>query len=325
MTKSKVSVIILNYNGALDTIDCLISLSKCTYPNFNIIVVDNLSSDDSMFILKEYIFENYENHIDSTKLAKVKTSCTKKTEITLIQSGINGGYGFGNNIGIKCALADSADYVLILNNDTIVEPDFLGPLLTSAEEDPTVGIVSSKILYNHDRTKIWFNGGRYSPLSAKIEHINFNETDYGQSANQDINFISGCLWLIPARIFEKVGLINDSYFMYMEDLEFCQRVIANGFKLRVNSNSIIYHKVGVSSGGQFSKFSVSYRVQNYFIFCFENFNSKLLCYFSSSLFSLRQIVRLIKSKNIKLIPTVFSSLQEGYRKIKYSPNKMGRK
>jgi GT2 family glycosyltransferase len=315
-TNKKVTIIVLNYNGYQDTLDCVVSLLKVNYPLLDIVIVDNDSTDNSIQMFINYFQEQsieyeYQNSGNSKN---------RNRSVKIIGSGFNGGYGFGNNIGIKHAITNGADYVLVLNNDTIVEPDFLSPLISSAETDSSIGIVSSKILYHHDKTKIWFNGGSYSPLSAKIEHINFNETDCGQNTSIDINFISGCLWLIPVKIFDAVGLINDSYFMYMEDLEFCQRVLSKGFKLKVNSNSIIYHKVGVSSGGQFSKFSISYRVRNYFIFCFEHFDSKLFCLFSITLFSLRQIGRLIKSKNINLIPTVFSSLQEGYRKIQHSLN-----
>ena len=175
-------------------------------------------------------------------------------KISLIQSGFNGGYGHGNNIGIKYALNQGADYILVLNNDTIVKPNFLEPMVQMCGKDENIGIASGKIYFYDRPDTIWFNGGRLSPYTAKTEHFNFNEKDVGQIPMQPITFISGCMWLIPKKVFEDVGFINEEYFMYVEDLEYCTRVLNAGYKLQVVTEGNVYHKVGSSSGDRWSVF-----------------------------------------------------------------------
>jgi len=179
-----------------------------------------------------------------------------------VQTDHNGGYGYGNNVGIRCALKSGADYVLVLNNDTAVDPEFLGPMVYMCEADKSVGTASGKIFFFDKSDIIWFNGGRFNPRTGKLEHINFNEKDTGQNCLKENTFISGCMWLVPRRIFESVGFINEEYFMYVEDLEFCKRVLDAGFRLRVCEKSHVWHKDGETTGGEFSKFSIYWRGKN---------------------------------------------------------------
>ncbi|MCL1049564.1 glycosyltransferase family 2 protein [Shewanella abyssi] len=252
----KVSIILLNYNGADDTLECLQSLFSVSYRHFNIIVVDNKSTDDSVLKIQRFLLNN-----GFSCSAKDDTYVSGALAIQLIQSEHNGGYGCGNNIGITSALADDADYVLILNNDTIVTSDFLEPLVVCCESDASVGIASCKILLHDQPDRIWFFGGKFHPITGAVEHFFFHELDRGQTMKERVSFISGCLWLIPSKTFAKVGLLNAEYFMYVEDLEFCQRVLNNGFRLDVSDKSKIYHKVG-GSNGHWSLFSVYWMSRN---------------------------------------------------------------
>jgi GT2 family glycosyltransferase len=254
----KVTAIVLNYNGYQDTLECVQSLLKVNYPLLDIVIIDNDSTDDSIYNLTTF-FEKYSTNF---KLPNQKESRTDNKSVKIINSGINGGYGFGNNVGIKYALASGADYVLILNNDTIVKPDFISPLVDAAEEDPVIGIVSSKILYHHDKSKIWSVGGEVTPLLKNVTHYFFNQIDSRQKIPEQLNFISGCMWLIRKDVFLKVGFINEEYFMYVEDVEYCHRVISKGYKLTVIPESQVFHKVGSAGGGRLSPFSIYWKSKN---------------------------------------------------------------
>jgi len=260
--RPKVSIILLNYNGYEDTIDCFQSLQKVNYNNFEIVIVDNASPDQSMGKISAYMQDKRIEHILFEDPNTAMDNMLPKPKISLIQSGFNGGYGHGNNIGIKYALKNDADYVLILNNDTVVEPDFLEPLVMLCEEDENIGIASGKI-YFHDRPDtLWFIGGSLNPYTAKITHFNFNEKDTGQIPKKPINFITGCMWLIPKKIFATIGFINEDYFMYVEDLEYCQRVINKSYTLGISENSRVFHKAGAASGGHLSDFSTYWISRN---------------------------------------------------------------
>ncbi len=271
----KISIVLLNYNGADDTIACLQSLQNITYSNYRIIVVDNASPDDSMERLSDYmqsIAPDEWSKFDSPDVAM--QSQKQQCRFTLLQTGHNGGYGYGNNVGIKYALRNGADYVLVLNNDTEVDPDFLEPLVQMCEDDPSVGIASGQIFY-HDRPDVfWFNGGSFNNCTGRVKHIDYGKKNIGQKPLENSTFITGCLWLIPRHVLETVGLINEEYFMYVEDLEFCQRVLRQGYVLRVSERSHIYHKVGSSSGGELTRFSIYWRTRNWLLFMRNNMEPK---------------------------------------------------
>lgn len=303
----KVSIILLNYNGYNDTIECFKSLQQITYPNYNIVIVDNNSPDNSIEDINSYMKDNKIESIYFSNLEDSKIS-SSKDYVTLIQSGFNGGYGEGNNIGIKYALKNEAEYILVLNNDTIVEKDFLEPLVNELINDKNIGIISSQIFYEDRREVFWENGGEFNTLTGRVSHNNFNEKfDINKDYKSDCTFLSGCLWLIPKRIFEKVGYINEEYFMYVEDLEFCQRVINNSYKLKVSSKSKIYHKVGGSSGGEISSFSIYWMTKNYLKFMLNNTNILIwpLFIFNNVI---RFSIRFIYLKKFELIKKQFKAI-----------------
>lgn len=268
----KVSIILLNYNGFEDTIECFNSLKNITYSNYNIVIVDNNSPDKSLDKINEYMINNHSDFI-YYKDVKSSQNIIKNNFLTLIQSGSNEGYGHGNNIGIKFALKNNADYILVLNNDTIVENDFLEPLVDELKNDKNIGIISSQIFYEDRRNIFWENGGTFNSFTGRVSHNNYNqEFNSNTKYSSECNFLSGCLWLIPKNIFLEIGYINEDYFMYVEDLEFCQRIINKNYKLKVSPRSKIYHKVGASSGGGITPFSIYWMTKNYLKFMTTNIN-----------------------------------------------------
>ena len=312
MNKKKVFIVILNYNSWQDTIECLHSLINVNYQNYNIVIVDNDSTDASIKKIKQYMIEKKVGHIFFKSPEESMSYKNNISFVSLIQSSYNGGYGYGNNIGVKYALSNEADYVLILNNDTIVDPNFLKPMVNICENDKKVGIVAGKILFYDRQDIIWFNGGKFSPYTGKVKHCNFKEKDIGQTPPEHITFMTGCMMLISRKTIENVGFLNEEYFMYVEDLEFSQRVIKYGYRLAVTQNSRIWHKIGNSSGGQLSCFSFYFRTRNKikFIRDYVNFAFKPVAYFYTIIID---FLRLIKIRRFDLIKSHIKGIKDGFK------------
>jgi GT2 family glycosyltransferase len=308
MTKIKISIILLNYNGADDTLECLRSLFSVSYSHFDIIIVDNKSTDDSVIKIQRFLLSN------GFLCSKSGGSyILEGLTIKLIKSDHNGGYGCGNNIGIKSALEGDTDYVLILNNDTEVESDFIQPLLEIAVSDSNIGIVGNKILYHSDKSNIWFNGGSFSPLTARLKHFDFNKKNINQECSEKVTFITGCLWLIPRKVFVDVGYINEKYFMYVEDFEYCYRVQKKGFKLKIANTNMVSHKVGGVSEGHVSAFSIYWKSRNKIRFAKEYFSfpNNVIAISEVAIF---QSIRWIYKGKMKLLLSNLHGTFDGLRK-----------
>lgn len=242
----KAGIVLLNYNGSEDTLACVASLENINYENYEIIVVDNASTDGSFEKLKKELGNKH----------------------TLLDSKRNGGFAYGNNIGIKHGLNNGAAYILLLNSDTLVEPDFLLKLIETADNNETAGIITGKILYENQRDKIWYGGGEINWKRFHGVHYTNNSKD--NFSNQDsatkITFASGCLMLIKREVFEKLGLLPEEYFMYYEDVDFCAKVYNNGYSIMYNPQCIIFHKVSASTGEEESAFSVEWNTRSRLIF-----------------------------------------------------------
>ncbi len=216
-----VSCIVLNWNGWEDTIECLNSLKECTYPQLTVILVDNGSTDDSV--------------------ARIRAA---HPDILLIQSGSNLGFAGGNNIGIRYALAHGADYVWLLNNDTKPAPGALSALVAKALTDGRIGAVAS-VCYFADapstvqawggaRVNLWIG---YGPLST-------------QPRNDDwFHSLNGASMLIARAAVEDAGLLDEGFFLYWEDTEFCLRLLKRSWRLAVAPDSHVLHKVNASTAG----------------------------------------------------------------------------
>lgn len=236
-----VAIILVNYNGLQDTEECLESLSQLEYQNWKTIIVDNCSKDAEM--LEELLKEKYPNAIP-------------------ILSTENLGFAGGNNLGIQYAENAGFDYVLLLNNDTVVKKDFLNHLIECAQNRSDTGIVIGKILSYFDPQKICFAGGSIDLDRAHICHWHCGEVDKGVSEIREITFATGCLMLIPMSVIHRVGMIDDAYFMYAEDADYCIQVLKAGYKIYYSSDAVIFHKVSASSGGNNSALSQYYRTRN---------------------------------------------------------------
>jgi len=217
----KVSIIVLNWNGLEDTIECMESLSKITYPNYDVIVVDNGSEGNDVGVLRDR-FGGY---------------------IQIIENDKNYGFAEGNNIGMRHALKGEAEYVLLLNNDTIVAPDFLAELIRVAESAARIGILGPKVYFYHEPNRIWFAGGRIS-LFATSSVQGYRQVDKGQFDKVDrVDFVTGSCMLIKRTVLETIGLLDPLYFFAFEDVDLCLRSIRAGLINVFVPNSKIWHKV----------------------------------------------------------------------------------
>lgn len=224
----KASVVLVNYNGYKDTVDCLKSLSRVDYDNFDVIVVDNAS----------------------TELPTKDEMAYIKSQALFLPVQHNLGFSGGNNIGIEQAIKNGAAYVLLLNNDTTVEPDFLKNMVEAAKNGRDVGIVTGKIRFFSRPDYIWFGGGYFDNRDGKIGHERYNIKDNEQfnSPVRNISFASGCLMLIPIGAVQKVGLLEEKYFLYSEDTDYCCRIRKAGLNILFCEKAVIYHKVSASTG-----------------------------------------------------------------------------
>ncbi|OYT15423.1 MAG: dTDP-Rha--alpha-D-GlcNAc-pyrophosphate polyprenol alpha-3-L-rhamnosyltransferase [Bacteroidetes bacterium 4572_77] len=243
-----VSIVSVQYGHAEVTVEMVKSLRKITYPNIEIIIVDNASPDEHPEL--------------------VKKECP---EIIYIVSKENLGFAGGNNIGFNVA---KGDYVLMLNNDTEVEPDFLEPLVQKMENDKTIGIVSPKIRFYHTPDTLQYVG--YDPINSITQRggaKGFGEKDTGQYEEDAIaSYGHGAAMMVSMEVVKKVGLMADIYFLYYEELDWAHRIRDAGYKIYYVHNSLIYHKESVSTGGRVSPLRAYYMTRNRIMYLRRNFH-----------------------------------------------------
>ncbi len=234
MNAPVVFIVLLNWNGLSDTDACLGSLAGLDYPNYRVVVVDNASSDGSEAELRR-----------------------RHPGLTLLQSGANLGFAGGNNVGLRYALDNGAEYVWLLNNDTVVEPDALTQLVEKMQREPDLGLCGSTLLYEEQRDTVQALGGAcYNRWLGTVAHIGQHET-WPQDLNAEalerqveekLSYLIGASTLASRRFLETVGLLQDDYFLYFEELDWAARARGQ-FRLGYAAKSIVYHKEGSSIGG----------------------------------------------------------------------------
>jgi GT2 family glycosyltransferase len=217
-----VGIVLLNWNGTDDTIECLDSLSRLSYANRFVIVVDNGSRQPCTAAVME-----------------------RRPDVEVMESGENLGFTGGSNIGIRRALDRGAGYVWLLNNDTLVEPDALTALVEAAEAHQRFGIVGSKIYFAGGERIIDHAGCAWDPSRCRTGHIGLGEVDVGQYDElTSVDFVDGCSMLARKTVIEEIGLLDDRFFAYLEDLDWCTRARQAGWDIAYVPGSVIHHKGG---------------------------------------------------------------------------------
>lgn len=281
----KIAIIVLNWKQAKLTIETVDSLLKINHKNFKyqILIVDNASSDDSLIQFKEKYSQN--------------------KNISILETKNNLGYAGGNNFGIKKTI-NKFDYILVANNDILVDPNFLDKLFKESLKNPNA-ILSPKIYFaagfeywkdkytaKEKGKVIWAIGGKMDWNNVYGSNIGIDEVDHGQydKSHPQIDFISGCCFLIPSKILKKIGLFDEKYFLYLEDADLTIRAKNAGYKLKFVPDSIIWH---INSGSS----SPNSSLQDYFItrnrlifgFRYANIRTKLAL--------LRESIKFLFNKN----------------------------
>jgi len=237
---TQVAIIVLNWKQpklTLETIDSILKIKNKSF-KYQILLVDNGSPDDSVEIFKKKYSQN--------------------SKITTIETGSNLGYAGGNNFGIKYALKNKFDYCLLINNDVLVDPNFLEFLIQKAEDGykltgPKIYFAPGYEYHSDWYSKreignvIWSAGGQMDWNNVYGSNIGVDEVDHGQfdHLNDHLDFLTGCCLLINNEVFQKIGFLDDKFFMYLEDVDFCQRALKAGFKMAYIPDSKIWH---VNSG-----------------------------------------------------------------------------
>jgi GT2 family glycosyltransferase len=246
-------IIVLNWNGYKDTIECLESVLKLKEVMVKIVVVDNGSSDDSVDCIRQYL--DAQGRM-VRQLSPIQTCHEMKCgkEILFIRNPTNDGYAGGNNIGIRYLLSLSEiEYVWVLNNDTVVDPHALSYLVKKIASDPNIGAVGSCLLYLENREKIWAAcGGHYSKLTCGSKNIDLNLDLVNQKRSEteieeSIDYIAGASILFTRKSLQDVGLFCEDYFLYFEEPDWCNRAKRLGYRLGYASRSLVYHGVGKST------------------------------------------------------------------------------
>jgi len=227
----RVAIVVLSWNGYEVTRDCLKSLSQIDYRNYQVILVDNGSTDES-----------------AARLA------LEFPHLIVIRSPQNLGYSGGNNLGIRYALEKDDSYVLLLNNDTLVATDFLTQLIQAAENDAPVGVLNPKILYADAPDRIWCAGGTFNLWCGLASAVGNRRRDNGRYDRQaEVTFATGCALLIKTAVVKQIGLLDERFFLYCEDVDWSYRALRAGFKVLYVPSSVVWHKDSYTVKNSFGK------------------------------------------------------------------------
>lgn len=284
--KPLVSFISVNYNQAKVTCELLESLKQLTYPNVEVIIVDNGSSEDpSPFISNAY------------------------PETKLIKSGKNLGFAGGNNIGIEAA---KGDYLFFVNNDTEVTPDIVEHLLARFETDPQIGMISPKIRYFQQPNLIQYAG--YTPINpytARNNAIGHLEEDKGQhNEARPTAYAHGAAMMVKKEVIERVGMMPETFFLYYEELDWCEQIRRGGYTIYYEPKSLIYHKESISVG-KMSTLKTYYMARNRVLFMRRNASKRHLTVFLLFLMFLtvpKNLLGYLKKFELAHIKAFFSGL-----------------
>lgn len=243
----RVVIIILNWNNKSDTIECLDSMRDLAYTNYEIVVVDQNSTDGS----REAIAAEFPG-------------------VTLIRNEQNLGFAEGNNVGIRYALSEGANYIALLNNDAAVDPNFVRAFVDAARATPRFDVFGPKIVFHTDPKVIWAAGSNIDWKDGTCKQRGFGEVDQGQyDTPTEVNALTGCAMMMSRNAFETVGLFDGRFYLYYEETDWCARAQRAGFRLLYVPDTVVRHKVSATVGTT-SPTIVFYMVRNKLLFIAKN-------------------------------------------------------
>jgi len=271
----KAAIVIVHYKGDIDTKQCLSSIliNHSKNKEFKIIVVVNPFTESKL--------------VDK-KISFARELKSEFPQVIVIETNTNTGFSKGNNIGIRKALDLGCDYIVLLNNDTIVTLGLFDKLISFAKSDFNIGLVSPKIYfakgfeYHQERYKdkekgkvLWYAGGRLDWDNIYATHRGLNEVDMGQYDDLlETDFATGCCMLLKRKVIEKIGFLDEKYFLYYEDIDYSQRVKKIKMKVVYYPDAFLWHKNASSSGKPGSKLHIYYQNRNRLYFGFKYASAK---------------------------------------------------
>lgn len=274
-----VSIITVNYNSLEDTLEFLDTVKALTYPKLQVIVVDNASKEKPGQIIRDqYPF------------------------VRFIQSELNLGFAGGNNLGIK---ESEGEYILLLNNDTLLPHDFIEPIIEFMQNHPEVGLASPKIVYKDNKTLQYAGAIRINPLTGRGKRLGIHEEDIGQYDRcYPTDLGHGAALIISRKALNAVGLMPEVFFLYYEEHDWCEQVKRAGFLVYYIGTSKILHKGSVSVGGNDSPLKMYYMTRNRLLFMRRNFKGLPfimgILFFSFFTIPKTSLILLIKGKMVLL-------------------------
>ncbi|WP_161486053.1 glycosyltransferase family 2 protein [Desulfotomaculum copahuensis] len=318
----KVSVIILNWNGCEDTIECLTSLQKCDLRNIQVILIDNGSEDSSVEKVLAWANKSHVSTLDIDHKYAVNQEtdfrCFHNSKLIIIKSKKNLGFAEGNNVGIRFALKVSKpDYLLLLNNDTVVDANFLKRLINAFTVFPNAGFAGPKVYYYDyfgQKNVIDSAGGKIDFWTGRAFNLMSRTIDQRDDEQYKIvDFIQGSCILLQVKVIQEIGLLDQQYFAYWEECDWCIRAKRKGYISVYVPTSMIWHKIAASNKG--SK-NIYWLIRNRFIFMKKNANTFQLVtfyiFFWLVHFWIQALGFLVKKETDKL-SSYFKGLIEGQK------------
>ena len=253
----KAYIVIVNWNRPHDTIECINSVKSINYNNYNIVIVDNGSNDNSPDIINNM-------HDD----------------VILIKNKENLGFAGGNNVGIRFALDNGAEYIWLLNNDTVVHQNALTAMVDLGERIPESGILGSKIYYYDKPELIWYAGATINWRKVVSWHTGINQVDQPQyCVINEVDRVTGCSMLVKRDFCERIGLMDEKLFLYVEEVDWCVRAKKAGYKILYVPESKVYHKISSSTGEDFDIIYNYFNTRNFLYVIKKNMSFPLREYY----------------------------------------------
>lgn len=290
-----ISIIVLNWNGKSDTLSCLHSLQSQQYSPHRIIVVDNGSTDGSVYEIKAHY-----------------------PKLTIIETGKNLGYAEGNNVGIRCALEHNADYILLLNNDTTVAPDLLDQLVNAAQQNPDTGVFGATLFYMEKPDTVWFAGAHWNTNTLKFDYPNQDQM-LPNNISTATDYACGAALFFRAEVARSIGLLDTRFFLVFEESDWCLRAKRAGYGCKMVRNAHVWHKVGSSFDGEKSPLRKYFDFRNRLLWVEKNCPLKdLLHLFKNSFISIFPQFSIEKYEKSPFIKRLLWAIV-GWKRIWFSP------
>ncbi len=287
MERSRAAIVVLNWNGWRDTVDCLESLQRLTFPDFQVILVDNGSTDDSVERIKawargegsgesrhtaargpkpiavaEYTREEAEGGGLPTSEAALGAMGSPR-RLVLIRNATNLGFGCGTNVGLRYAVKRRFDYIGPLNNDTSAPPEYLSRLIGTLDSHGEFMAISPKILYADDPGKVFYAGGWARLWRSSVGYVGHQQRDRETWRGvRETSFVSGCCFLGRRALFESIGFFDEDFFFGYDEVAYSHVARRRGFAVGVDLDAVMYHKHGRSYGDR-EPFRVYHNTKNH--------------------------------------------------------------